>query len=302
MESVPCNLCGSSQGVVVRNINELRYGRGVKFCLIRCRRCNLVYLNPRPGEQEIHAYYPPGYQAAIRDITQQVRGSWIGRVGIKLVIRRNRTPPLAKTGRLLDIGCASGYYMAAMRDMGWETYGVEVDAEAAEYAREHYGLDVRTGMAESTLENFLDSYFDVVTMWHVLEHLFDPSLVLTEVYRVLKPGGMLMLEMPNFDSLPASVFGAYWFPLEIPRHLYHFTPQTLETMLAKTGFRLIKLTGVAAPIEIVWSLHTLWCQLTGASQDGRLVWSPALMLLLYPIDWVLSRFKLSTFFGAVAIR
>lgn len=299
MESVPCNLCGSQAQELVRVVHEQRYGMSATFRIVRCLHCGLLYLNPRPSEQEMLAYYPPEYQTAMRQVLQEVRQSRIGRIGLR-IMRRVRKPPLKKVGTVLDIGCSSGDYLAYLRSLGWEVYGVELDEGAARYAREHFGIDVRAGSAEHTLNEFPDRSFDVVTMWHVLEHLFDPSLVLAEVHRILRPGGILMLEMPNVRSLWASMLGEYWFPLEIPRHLYHFNPPTLRAMLAKTGFRLTRLVGVPAPIEIIWSLSTLWDRWRRSALEGRLLWSPTGVVLLYPIELLLARFLRSTFMQVVA--
>jgi 2-polyprenyl-3-methyl-5-hydroxy-6-metoxy-1,4-benzoquinol methylase len=299
MESVPCNLCGAQTHELTRVIHERRYGMSATFCIVRCLHCGLLYLNPRPNEQEMLAYYPPEYQAAIRQVLQDLRQSRIGRLGLQ-ILRRVRKPPLADVGSALDIGCSSGDYLAYLRTLGWKVYGIELDEEAARHAREHFGIDVRAGAAEHTLNEFPDMSFDVVTMWHVLEHLFDPSLVLAQVHRVLKPGGILILEMPNVRSLWASLLGEYWFPLEIPRHLYHFNPPTLRAMLTKTGFRLTRLVGVPAPIEIIWSLSTLWDRWRRTASEGRLVWSPTGVVLLYPIELLLASFLRSTFMQVVA--
>ena len=301
MDDVCCNLCGSRETTLVRSIREHRYGLQTDFRVVRCARCNLVYLNPRPSQEEMLAYYPPEYQEAMRHVVQEVRQSRVGRLGLRM-LRRIRIPPPPPEGRVLDIGCASGDYLVALRRLGWQVYGIEMDAGAAEYARERFGLSIRTGCAEDTLSDFPDAHFDVVTMWHVLEHLFEPSRVLKEVRRTLKPGGILMLELPNLDSLTASLLGEYWFPLEIPRHLYHFTPQTLRAILTKTGFRLNRLTSVAAPAEIVWSLQLIWEQWTHDTQPGQLVWSPALLVLFYPACWLMAQFQRSTFMGAVAVK
>ena len=301
MESIPCNLCGSREHVLVRECREQRYNTSVPFSLVKCTHCELVYLNPRPSEREILVYYPPAYQAAIRQVLQEVRQSRIGLMGLR-IMRRLRKPPLLKVGRVLDIGCSGGDYLAYLRTLGWEVYGIELDKEAARYAREHFGLNVCVGAAERTLSDFQNESFDIVTMWHVLEHVFDPSLVLAEVYRVLRPGGILMLEMPNFNSLWASILGKYWFPLEIPRHLYHFTPLTLKAILTKTGFSLTTLVGVAAPIEIIWSLRVLWNRWKHTSQDWQLVWSATSVVLLYPVEWLLARLQRSTFMQAVVVK
>ena len=301
MESISCNLCGSREHVLVRDCCDQRCKSKVPFSLVKCRQCELVYLNPRPSEREILTYYPPAYQAAIRQLLQKVRQSRIGLIGLQ-IMRKLRKPPLSKVGKILDIGCSGGDYLAYLRTLGWEVYGIELDKDAVRHAREHFGLNVHLGTAEHTLNNFQNESFDVITMWHVLEHMFDPSLVLAQVYRLLKPGGILMLEMPNFNSLWATVLGRDWFPLEIPRHLYHFTPLTLTAILNKTGFNLKKFVGVPAPIEIIWSLRVLWNRLKHTPEDWQLVWNSTSVVLLYPVEWLLACFKRSTFMQAVVVK
>lgn len=301
METVSCNLCGKRDYELVKVVPEHRYGIRLSFNLVRCTRCGLVFLNPRPDEQELLAYYPPEYQAAMRQVLQEVRQSYIGRIGLR-IMRHARKPPLERVGIALDIGCSGGDYLAFLRKLGWEVCGIELDEGAARHARERYGIHVHAGPAEHTLGEFPDNGFDVVTMWHVLEHVFDPLLVLREVSRILKSDGILLLEMPNYNSLWASILGEFWFPLEIPRHLYHFTPSTLQAILTKAGFRVAKLSGVPAPIEIIWSFHLLWDRWRRTSSDGRLSWAPAGVVLLYPLELLLAQFLRSTFMKAMAVQ
>jgi SAM-dependent methyltransferase len=118
----------------------------------------------------------------------------------------------------------------------WEVHGVEVSAEAARCGRECYDLDICTGgLAEAHYPN---STFDVVTIWDVLEHVHDPTLTLSEMFRILKPGGLAIIRVPNADTWDARLFGPYWVGLDAPRHLYVFSAQTLSALLAKTGFRV----------------------------------------------------------------
>ncbi|MBN2500179.1 MAG: class I SAM-dependent methyltransferase [Anaerolineales bacterium] len=140
-------------------------------------------------------------------------------------------------GRILDIGTAAGSFLAVAQRAGWEVAGCEPNRWMCEWGGEHYGLDIVPGtIFDMELE---DASFDVVTLWDVLEHTPDPTKVLEECKRVLKPGGLLLTNVPDMDALVTKLMGRnYVFLLSI--HLYYFTPKTLGAMLEKTGFQMFK--------------------------------------------------------------
>lgn len=299
MESVACNLCGVQEPAWTRTIPDPA-DRDMAYRLVKCKRCGLVYFNPRPGETEILAR-SPGYQAMIRHMTDDLLASRVGRLGLRMM-RQARTLPGVAPGRVLDIGCSSGDYLARMRDLGWQAQGIELDAEAARHARETHSLEVVAGRAEERLRDYADASFDLVTMWHVLEHLTDPSRVLAEVSRVLRPGGLLLLEVPNFASAWERLLGRYWYTLEPPFHLYHFSPATLRRLLRQAGLHVTRVSGEPEPAQTLWSLHLLWLRLRGRRWDGRLLWSPTGAVLLYPLELLLARFGRSNHMRALATK
>ncbi len=140
-----------------------------------------------------------------------------------------------KSGRVLDVGCGNGDFLLSLKRRGWKVHGVEFSAEAAELARSR-GIDVVHGELKSAA--FPDGFFDVVTLWHVAEHLPDPLAEFAEVRRILRDDGLFVLEVPNSDCLTLRLCGTRWRPLDVPRHLQHFTPATLERALTKVGFAL----------------------------------------------------------------
>jgi len=145
-----------------------------------------------------------------------------------------------KGGRLLDVGCGTGIFLDMMRRRGeWEVFGVEINEEAARYARGKLQLDVFAG--ELGEASFPTAHFDVVTLWHVLEHLHEPRLVLQEIYRILRDDGWLLLSLPNAASYEAQAFGEFWAGLDVPRHLYFFTPTAIRELLRQEGFETVKL-------------------------------------------------------------
>ncbi len=150
--------------------------------------------------------------------------------------RRRLVTRYVSGGQLLDVGCGAGHFLDEMRGArGWQVRGVEPSAGAAQAAQDR-GLDVYPG--DLAAAGFPDGAFDAVTLWDVVEHLHDPQAVLSEVRRILRPGGALVLRTPSVDSLDARVFGSYWAGLDSPRHIAVFSCRTLARLLAAAGFRL----------------------------------------------------------------
>jgi len=147
--------------------------------------------------------------------------------------------PFVGEGRLLDVGCASGKDLEPFIETGWEVTGVEFSRTAASAARRRYGITVFTGEFEQA--SFGEARFDVVRFSHTLEHLPSPTRALEKAYRLLQPGGLLWIEVPNASSADRRLFGRYWFGWDLPRHLYHFSPGTMTRLLARTNFDPVKI-------------------------------------------------------------
>jgi SAM-dependent methyltransferase len=198
-----------------------------------------MYLRPRPGPAEIGGYYADDY-APFRPAVEDERWGlmrWMRRR--KLAGRRRmveRYSGLA-TGRILDVGCATGLFLHEMALAGWQADGVEPMASAADYARQRFGLPVFEGMIEDA--PYPPASFDVVTFWDVLEHVFSPAHTLHRTAALLRPGGLLAINAPNWDSYERAWFGRYWIGLDPPRHLYVFTRATLTALLEQSGFRVL---------------------------------------------------------------
>ena len=240
MEHTVCNLCGSTNAApVVNDLPDfLLHRNGVSTALVKCTECGLVYQNPRPTFVEMVAHYPSDYESYAPEPDVE-NSSWLLRQAIRYgVAKRCRyVTRYKRTGRLLDVGCATGIFLQGIRNSGnWEPYGVEINEHVVHIAQEHR-LDVRLGTLEQA--GFADEFFDVVTLWDVLEHLHDPAGSLREIYRILKPDGILVIRVPNASSWDSRLFGRYWAGLDSPRHLYVFTPLTLDALLAANHFQSI---------------------------------------------------------------
>ena len=230
METVRCNLCGGESLSRVMLAKDVNHGTPGRFTLTRCRACGLVYLNPRPSSSEIGRYYPATYG-------EHAAGTLPNSFSIaesEIVTRYVPGP-----GNILDIGCAAGYFLRTMRERGWEVSGVEPDADAAARAGSVQGAVVKQGSLEPG--QFASGGFDAITLWSVLEHLHDPLGTLRIAAELLKPGGYVFVGVPNFASIERLLFRGTWFGLDVPRHLYHFTPTTLARLLSKAGLRLVVL-------------------------------------------------------------
>ncbi len=297
--SMACNLCGAQEPEWIKEYRE-QADWSSRFRVVKCGKCDLVYTDPRPSDDQL-LVRSPAYQEMRRQMKRDLEASLIGRLGIKMM-KNARKPPVNGPGKVLDIGCSWGDYLGRLRTLGWEPYGIELDEEAAQAARDSYQVQVTVGTAEDKLRDYSDDSFDLVTLWHVLEHLNDPSLVLRESCRVLKPGGMLALEVPNFDSAWSHLLGEDWFPLELPFHLFHFSPRTLRRMLSKAGFGVTRIAGEPGPAQTVWSLHMVWNRMRGTMWNGRLLWSPTGTLLLYPIEIITAQLGRSNHMQAFAVK
>lgn len=221
MEDVPCNLCRSDDARLFCQATDLNQGQAGCFRFVRCGNCGLVYLNPRPGREELAGFYPADYYL---DAPQS------GAAGAL----RKRILKYKAGGTILDIGCKTGEFLAGMKDCGWDTCGVELSARAAQSARERHGLPITA--ADFAETHFRDAQFDVVTLWHVLEHLRDPAAALREINRIIKADGLLAIAVPNIDSFQARLFREKWFHLDAPRHFFQFSPKTLGLFLKNAGF------------------------------------------------------------------
>ena len=298
MEAVICNNCGCPDSSPLHAFRLAEEGQD--SWVVRCSRCGLAYLNPRPSRDRIGIYYPPNYQASMLNLLARGKTNLIARLGFGMV-RRRRTPS-AKGVRLLDVGSSNGAYLAAMREKGWDVEGVEFDRDAVAYARNSRNLKVTQGEVENALGELAGNNFDVVTMWHVLEHTFDPAAALKQIHRVLKPGGTLMLEVPNFASPMAALFKKYWFPMDVPRHLFQFTPATLKMMLAKAGFLRIRVQGVTAPEAMVWSAVAARQASPIDFRKETLKLNPMAMSLAFPLSWIMAQFVMSDTMAVCAVR
>lgn len=160
-------------------------------------------------------------------------------------------PPYRGSGRFLDVGCGGGSYLYRLKQWGWNVYGVEPSAAGAAQARS-LGLNVYQGQIEEA--GFPDSFFDVVRLNHVLEHLTDPHGTMREIRRILKPDGMVYLTVPNTRSVNFWLFGENWYGLDVPRHVISYCPRALRFLCAASGFEISNLSFRSGAFNFVRSV------------------------------------------------
>lgn len=238
-EYVKCNLCGKENDYAViykatppeqRNVSSENYSAASYHVLedqvVRCNNCGLMYINPRPRSEMI----VKGYSDAVdENYVSQFEGRYATfKAGIKEIEKH-----YGKKGKVLDVGCAAGIFLKACKEEGWDTYGVEPSRWLADWGNKKFNANIKAGTLEEA--HYPDNFFDVVTLWDVLEHVPDPAATLKEIHRILKPGGLVAVNYPNIGSKLAKTFGRkWWFLLSI--HLFYFTPKTIYAMLEKLGF------------------------------------------------------------------
>jgi 2-polyprenyl-3-methyl-5-hydroxy-6-metoxy-1,4-benzoquinol methylase len=264
-----CGLCGGPGGALYDGLTDRLYQVPGTWRYDRCRDCGFVWLNPRPVPEDLDKIYGEGYfshkETDFAGIAASPRKERIkalvlsGRFGYGHLARRTiltalfgrlmTVPPFIKRkvtlglgalllpfregGRLLDIGCGNGGYLALMQALGWEVAGIETDPVAADLARSSLGAPVHTGtIDDAPMEK---ASFDAVTVVHVLEHVADPADFLGRAAGFLKPGGRLVAVMPNIGSLGHRLFREDWYHLDPPRHFSAFSPRTLARCAVKAG-------------------------------------------------------------------
>jgi 2-polyprenyl-3-methyl-5-hydroxy-6-metoxy-1,4-benzoquinol methylase len=227
---VKCDLCGGEEFAPFFSCENFSYKR--------CCACGLVQINPQPEKDSVKSRYGETYLAyetqnekIFLDLALKSMDD-AGIYAIENTLKKNGYPL-----RLLDIGCATGSLLNYFKQRGWEVCGVEICKEQAEYALEHHDIAVSTLPLEEN--NFPENYFSVVTASHLIEHLNSPSLLVNEVFRILKTNGHFIVITPNLSGFQAKLFGPKWRSA-IFDHLYLFSVKTLSKLLVKTGFSIEK--------------------------------------------------------------
>ena len=251
-----CYLCNSTGDLLYQGLRDRLFAVPGEWNIRRCQNpeCGLLWLDPMPTKEDIVKVYQSYYTHGdgndkekqfvviwniLRDLYRLISLglSMITRLDVEQQHLDDMYLTDVKPGKLLDIGCGDGKYLAHMRSKGWRVEGVDIDPVAAKYVREKLGIIVHFGELEKL--KFPDNSFDAITMNHVIEHLHDPASFVRECHRILKVGGKLVMATPNVNSWGHRKFGINWLSLEPPRHLHLFSQKTLKDCLYRSGFKSV---------------------------------------------------------------
>lgn len=256
----PCPLCGSGAVLALCSASDLQSSQRPRprWQVRRCQKCRIAWTHPRPTPEQIRQAYPAAYlgdtEKTIQEFEEgslQKSRSWRNETDKVRHVERH-----LEGGRILDVGCADGKFLWALDPGRWQRSGLEFLEETVQLvSRRMPQLELTAGTLEGA--DLPDGSFDAITLWHVLEHLPRPRQALERLHTLLKPGGTLFLAVPNLDSLQARLFGRHWMGLDVPRHLFHYSPGVLRHLLEETGFLLVEERFQSSPVNIHHIKHSL---------------------------------------------
>ncbi len=293
LEDLPCPLCKQSEDRLLFTAKDRLHNLPGIFSVVQCSSCGLIRTNPRPTPESIGYYYPEDYGPYLSSQTDKKFHPallLLRSILRKLVDFRERSlPPLTPPGNMLELGCASGSFLAEMQRKGWQVKGIEFSEKAAENARSA-GFDVYAGALETAPEPEIK--YDLITGWMVFEHLHYPLECLEKICAWTKKEGWLAISVPNAAYFGFNLFTSREYSLHIPNHLFHYTPETVKTMLEKTGWKVDKIYHQRNSANLYYSfsyiLQDAGLKKTRYLYDIITVKNPAAPYLFYPLSLLLS--------------
>jgi 2-polyprenyl-3-methyl-5-hydroxy-6-metoxy-1,4-benzoquinol methylase len=297
-----CDLCGGKEFEFLFSGHDWTQNIKGDYSLYRCTECGLFFINPQPTEREIaehyqsHKYYSfRGTVPAWKKMFYKTFYSKKANPFLELVffplLPLPRSTKIMLGGRFLDVGCGAGSFLALMKYFNMDCHGVEPGKFDEQFAKENNLKIKNCTLLEA---NFPDNYFDVITLNHVFEHVSNPAETLRELHRILKPGGTLILAVPQSDCIAYKIFGRYWVQLDIPRHLFTFSKKTIKEYAKKTEFKIEKMRYNSTSFQFLGSF-LYWANNNRKQQkyltDKNFVGSPLFNFLLLPIAYICNFLK-----------
>jgi SAM-dependent methyltransferase len=252
MSEIVCNLCGSRDARVLFRKDSTDF--------FRCRQCGLEWIHPLPDMEKMRELYSSPKYYNTDNISQYGYSEYVRNKHLYVNLFNRRLDELllytdGERGQLLDVGCATGTLLELARLRGWEAYGVDISEYATNIARAYYCLDVFTGeLADAA---YHDGQFDVVVMDDLIEHVADPTALVRESRRILKPGGLLTLNTPNRAGLWHLFMGRRWFHYRQVEHTFFFSPAVMTDLLERNGFNVLEIHSSSKIIDLNYAFGRL---------------------------------------------
>jgi 2-polyprenyl-3-methyl-5-hydroxy-6-metoxy-1,4-benzoquinol methylase len=232
-----CPVCGSADINPLLTVKDHSVSKE-EFVVWQCSNCSLRFTQDVPDEVSIGKYYQSTdyishsntSKGLINKLYQRVRNYTLNQKA-NLIIGQT-----VKRGRILDLGAGIGAFVNTMKQKGWEITGIEPDEGARLQAKKLFNIELKETNALSELS---ENSFDAITLWHVLEHVHQLHPYIERLKSILKPNGKIFIAVPNYQSLDSSLYRSYWAAYDVPRHLYHFTPQAIRVLMEEHGLRVI---------------------------------------------------------------
>ncbi|MEE4196464.1 MAG: class I SAM-dependent methyltransferase [Bacteroidales bacterium] len=233
-----CPLCKSNNIKSTIHLKDYSISKE-HFEIWKCRQCSFLFTQNIPDEESIGTYYASEEYISHSDTKKGIVNR-LYHIARKIMLgKKYRLIKKTSSGKnILDIGCGTGYFLNHMQKKGFQTLGVEVSEQARNFGKQHFGLNILP--PEKLLQEEITQKFKVITLWHVLEHVYQPETYLKKISNRMDDDGILILALPNPASYDAQHYQQFWAGYDVPRHLWHFTPQTI-TQLTSKFFTIIKL-------------------------------------------------------------
>ncbi|MBI3138705.1 MAG: class I SAM-dependent methyltransferase [Sphingobacteriales bacterium] len=234
-----CPVCGAAAISEVLRAKDYTVS-GETFSVFECGACTTRFTQDAPGAAAIAPYYKSENYISHTNTSKGLVNTlyqWVRKRTLKQKRKLIQRQTGLAAGRLLDLGSGTGAFAGEMKVNGWNVTGLEPDADARQVAKDSFGVELQDTGRFYELGN---NQFDAITMWHVLEHVHDLQGYLAKLKTLLKEKGRLVIAVPNYTSGDAAAYGACWAAYDVPRHLYHFSPAAMKSLVEKHGLRLLE--------------------------------------------------------------
>ena len=242
---------------------------GELFTIMSCENCTLRFTQDIPAEDAIAPYYKAESYVSHTDTKKGLINKlyhWVRRRTLARKRKLVRRYTGLEKGSLLDVGCGTGAFVYEMQRHGWQAAGIEPDSGAREAAKKLYGLTVNT---PDEFWQLPPASADAISLWHVLEHVHALHAYIEQLKKIIRPGGKIIIAVPNHTAKDAAVYGFHWAAYDVPRHLYHFSPGSIEVLMQQHGLRV-------AAYRPMWYDSFYISLLSSKYKTGKMKWLPAL--------------------------